>query len=100
MVMNKLKKQMEREIKTILNKYNASVFVLNGGSTTKALAMFNYNVAGKSLNTFCANANPGGYKTLMEIERNKRIKHEGYYNDVYLSELRENKHLFIGGDNE
>ena len=85
---------MNHEIKTIINKYNAAVFVLNGGSTIKALAKFNYNVGGKSLKGFCNSANPDGYKTLMEIERNKSKR--GYYNDVYLCELRDNKHLFIG----
>ncbi len=85
---------MNHEIKTIINKYNAAVFVLNGGSTTKALALFNYNVAGKSLKGFCNSANPDGYKKLKEIERNKASW--GYHDDVWLQELRESKHLFIG----
>ena len=93
---NKLKERMNHQIKVIINKYNAAVFVLNGGSTTKALAKFNYNVAGKALNVFCENANPEGYKTLREIERNKCRGYDSYYNNVYLCELRENKHLFIG----
>jgi len=94
--LNKLKERMSHEIKTINNKYNAAVFVLNGGSTTKALAEFNYNVGGKSLKGFCKSANPEGYKTLQEIERNKNKW--GYWDDVYLHELRDNKHLFIGYD--
>ena len=93
--MNKLKERVNHEIKTIMNKYNAAVYVLNGGSTMKALALFNYNVGGKGLKGFCKSANPEGYKTLMEIERNKTPY--GYYDEVYLFELRENKHLFIGG---
>ena len=93
--MNKLKERMNHEIKISINKYNAAVFVLNGGSTTKALAEFNYNVAGKALRGFCRSANPDGYKTLMEIERNEK-SYGGYFDDVWIHELRENKHLFIG----
>ena len=93
--MNKLKERMNHEIKTIINKYNAAVFVLNGGSTTRALAEFKCNIAGKALRCFCKNANPDGYKMLMEIERNEK-SYGGYYDNVHLWELRENKHLFIG----
>ena len=94
---NALKERMNHEIKTIINKYNAAVFVLNGGSTTKALAEFNYNIAGKSLRGFCRSANVNGYKTLMEVERNKKT-YGGYYDNVALCELRNNKHLFIGDE--
>lgn len=99
--MNKLKERINHEIKTIMNKYNAAVYVLNGGSTTKALALFNYNVGGKSLRGFCNSANPSAYKEIQEVEENRSWYHEGgsqwFYNDVSLCKLRENKHLFIGG---
>jgi predicted alpha/beta superfamily hydrolase len=93
---NKLKEQMNKEIRVAINKYNAAVFVLNGGSATKALAKFNHNIGGKAIRVFCKRANPDGYRTLMEIDRNKRTHYEGYYDDVHMHELRENKHLFIG----
>ena len=97
---NFLKDRVNHEIKTIMNKYNAAVFVLNGGSTTKALALFNDNVAGKSLKVFCNSANPKGYKLIQEVEEKRRWFNEyndtWSYDDVCLHELRENKHLFIG----
>ena len=98
--MNKLKERMNHEIKIIINKYNAAVFVLNGGSTTRALAEFNYNVGGKSLRGFCKSANPEAYKSLQEIEQKRSWYYESekawFYDEVNLHELRENKHLFIG----
>lgn len=97
---NLLKDRMNHEIKTIINKYNAAVFVLNGGSTTKALSKFNYNVAGKSLRGFCNSANPEAYKKLKEVDGNRSYYSEHFkewtYNEVCLYDLRENKHLFIG----
>jgi len=98
--LNKLKERMNHEIKIIINKYNAAVFVLNGGSTTKAVVEFNYNVGGKSLRGFCKSADPDAYKALQEVDEKKSWFSEysktWYYDDVYLHELRENKHLFIG----
>ena len=40
--MNKLKEQMNAEIKRAVNKYNSAVFILNGGSFTKAIELYDF----------------------------------------------------------
>ena len=101
---NKLKEIMNAEISRAVNKYNAAVFVLNGNSTTKALETFKYNVGGKALRILCRDSNPDAYNELREIEKNKswysEVQKIWYYNDVSLCDLRKNKHLFIGVENQ
>lgn len=88
------------EISRAVSKYNAAVFVLNGGSTTKALTIYGYSVGGSTLKIMCRDANPEHYKKIRETEENRswysETNNKWYYNDVSLSILRQNKKFFIG----
>jgi bisphosphoglycerate-dependent phosphoglycerate mutase len=101
--MNKLKEQMNVEVKRVINKYNSAVFVLNGGSFTKAIELYGFKCPSKTLRAMCIKANEKGYTKLVQQDKNKRewvSSYDGevhpYFKDVSVKDLRENKHLFIG----
>jgi len=99
---NKLKEQMNKEIKIIINKYNAAVFVLNGGSIKDAIAKYSVKCPGKATRSLCKNSNPDFYNSLASQEKNKVYytncngDERFYTTEVKLQDLRKNKHLFIG----
>jgi hypothetical protein len=101
---NRLKEQMNIAIGKAVDKYNSAVFILNGGSVNKAVELYNFKCPSKTLRTMCRNANPVLYKELQECKENiptwcdaEYIKdYKVYYNEPTLSQLRANKHLFIG----
>ena len=81
--MNKLKDQLNKEISSILSRYNCCIDILNGMSELKAKKIHNVGVPKKVLQRWCEAANRDEY-------------HKLDYN--LINSLRENKHLFIGED--
>jgi len=97
---NKLKKMMEAEVKRVVNKYNSAVFILNGGTVTKAIELYDFKCPSKTLRAMCIKVDADGYESLRRTARwctpSYIVEHGAYLGDPTLSILRENKHLFIG----
>ena len=100
--MNKLKEQMNEEIKIAVAKYNSSVFILNGGTAKESKKLYGFAIPIVSLRRFCNRANPEAYTSIATQEKylvkwdyeGEEQQYHSYLVDI--SDLRESKHLFIG----
>ena len=83
---------MNKEVKKAVNKYNAMVFVLNGGSAKEATERFGIKLPIDALKRECYKVNNYACTGLIKKQKGE------HYNlfRIKLKDLRLNKQAFIG----